>query len=299
MKSSAILKTLLQVIITLLVVLIAVLLARTLWDRYMNTPWTRDGRVRADVISVAADVSGIVVAVPVADNGYVHKGDLLMKIDPARYVLALAQAEAQVTERRVGLTTKQRDAARRAKLDGDVISNENRENSSADASAAQALYQAALAARDSAKLNLERTEVRATVDGWITNLNVHAGDFAQAGSPKLAVIDANSFWVYGYFEENKLPLMKVGDAVDMRLLGSEQIINGHVDSISRGITDRDNALGTYGLANVNPSFNWVRLAQRVPVRIHIDKVPDGITLAAGMTCTVIVKPGQRPITAAK
>ncbi|PFH08854.1 RND family efflux transporter MFP subunit [Collimonas sp. PA-H2] len=299
MKSSAILKTLLQVIITLLVVLIAVLLARALWERYMNTPWTRDGRVRADVISVAADVSGIVVAVPVADNGYVHKGDLLMKIDPARYVLALAQAEAQVTERRVGLTTKQRDAARRAKLDGDVISNESRENSSADASAAQALYQAALAARDSAKLNLERTEVRATVDGWITNLNVHAGDFAQAGSPKLAVIDANSFWVYGYFEENKLPLMKVGDAVEMRLLGSEQIINGHVDSISRGITDRDNALGTYGLANVNPSFNWVRLAQRVPVRIHIDKVPEGITLAAGMTCTVIIKPGQHPVTAAK
>ncbi|MEO6921826.1 MAG: HlyD family secretion protein [Collimonas sp.] len=299
MKPSTIVKTLLQVIITLLVVLIAVLLARALWERYMNTPWTRDGRVRADVISVAADVSGIVVAVPVADNGYVHKGDLLMKIDPARYTLALAQADALVTERRVGLTTKQRDAERRAKLDGDVISNENRENSSADASAAQASYQAALAARDSAKLNLERTEVRATVDGWITNLNVHAGDYAQAGSPKLVVIDANSFWVYGYFEENKLPLMKVGDAVDMRLLGSEQVINGHVDSISRGITDRDNALGSYGLANVNPSFNWVRLAQRVPVRIHIDKVPEGITLAAGMTCTVIVKPGQRPATATK
>lgn len=299
MKSSTILKTLLQVIITLLVVLVAVLLARALWERYMNTPWTRDGRVRADVISVAADVSGIVVAVPVADNGYVHKGDLLMKIDPARYTLALAQAEALVTERRVGLTTKQRDAERRAKLDGDVISNENRENSSADASAAQASYQAAVAARDSAKLNLERTEIRSPADGWITNLNVHAGDYAQAGAPKLAVIDANSFWVYGYFEENKLPLMKVGDAVDMRLLGSEQLITGHVDSISRGITDRDNALGTYGLANVNPSFNWVRLAQRVPVRIHIDKVPEGITLAAGMTCTVIVKPGQRSTAAAK
>ena len=294
MKSSSIIKTLLQVAITLIVVLIAFLLVRALWDRYMNTPWTRDGRVRADVISVAADVSGIVVAVPVVDNSYVHKGDLLMKIDPARYALALAQAEATVAERRIGLSTKQRDAARRAKLDGDVISNENRENSSADASAAQAQYQAALAARDSARLNLDRTEIRATVDGWITNLNVHAGDFAQAGTPKLAVIDANSFWVYGYFEENKLPLMKVGDAVDMRLLGSEQLINGHIDSISRGITDRDNALGSYGLANVNPSFNWVRLAQRVPVRIHIDKVPDGITLAAGMTCTVIVKPGARP-----
>lgn len=292
MKSSAIVKPLLQVAITLIVVLIAFLLTRTLWDHYMNTPWTRDGRVRADVISVAADVSGIVVSVPVTDNRYVHKGDLLMKIDPARYVLALAQAEAVLSERRIGLTTKQRDAERRARLDGDVISNESRENSSADASAAQAMYQAALAARDSAKLNLERTEVRAPADGWITNLNVHAGDFAQAGTPKLSVIDANSFWVYGYFEENKLPLMQVGDAADIRLLGSEQNISGHVDSISRGITDRDNAQGTYGLANVNPSFNWVRLAQRVPVRIHIDKVPDGITLAAGMTCTVIVKPRQ-------
>ncbi|MGS0744202.1 HlyD family efflux transporter periplasmic adaptor subunit [Glaciimonas sp. GG7] len=293
MNLSTVIKTLLKIAITVIVVALALWLTRILWDRYMNSPWTRDGRVRADVISVAADVSGRVIAVPVGDNAYVHKGDVLMKIDPAHYTLALAEANAMVAQRRVALSMKQRDAARRAMLDGDVISNENRENSSADASAAQAMYQAALATRDMAKLNLERTTVLAPVDGWIANLNVHAGDFAQIGVPKLAVIDAKSFWVYGYFEENKLPFMQVGDKAEMRLLGSEKLLTGHIDSIARGITDRDNGPGTNGLANVNPSFNWVRLAQRVPVRIHIDTVPTGVTLAAGMTCSVIVKPAEK------
>lgn len=293
MKSSTIFKNILKLAITLIVVSIAFLLVRALWERYMNAPWTRDGRVRADVISVAADVAGRVIAVPVHDNAYVHKGDVLMKIDPAHYTLALAEAEATVAQRRVALTMKQRDAARRAMLDGDVISNESRENASYDASSAQAMYQAALATRDMARLNLERTSVLAPADGWIANLDVHAGDFAQVGAPKLAVVDASSFWVYGYFEENKIPLMQVGDAAEMRLLGSDRLLTGHIESIARGITDRDNGPSGNGLANVNPSFNWVRLAQRVPVRIHIDKVPDGITLAAGMTCTVVVKPGEK------
>ncbi|MDP5009453.1 MAG: efflux RND transporter periplasmic adaptor subunit [Glaciimonas sp.] len=289
MKTSDVLKTLLKAAITLVVVGIAFFLTHKLWDHYMNSPWTRDGRVRADVISVAADVAGRVVEVPVRDNAFVKKGDLLMKIDPAHYTLALVQAEAVVAQYRVALTTKQRDAARRATLGVDIISSEVRENSSADASSAQATYQAALAARDIAKLNLERTEVRAPADGWVANLNVHAGDYAQAGAAKMTVIDASSFWVYGYFEENKIPLMQVGDQTEIRLLGNDKIISGHIDSIARGITDRDNGPSSNGLANVNPSFNWVRLAQRVPVRIHIDKVPDGITLAAGMTCTVVVK----------
>ncbi|QRX81153.1 HlyD family efflux transporter periplasmic adaptor subunit [Glaciimonas sp. PAMC28666] len=293
MKLSTVIKNILKITITLIVVIIACLLTRTLWNHYMNSPWTRDGRVRADVISVATDVAGRVIEVPVGDNAYVHKGDVLMKIDPAHYTLALVQADAMVAQSRVALTIKQRDAARRAMLDGDVISNESRENSSSDASAAEAVYRAALASRDMAKLNLERTNVLAPADGWIANLNVHAGDFAQVGVPKMTVIDANSFWIYGYFEENKLPLMRVGDKAEIRLLGSEQLLAGHIDSIARGITDRDNGPSSNGLANVNPSFNWVRLAQRVPVRIHIDEVPDGITLAAGMTCTVVIKPGAK------
>ncbi|KAF3997599.1 HlyD family efflux transporter periplasmic adaptor subunit [Glaciimonas immobilis] len=293
MKSLTIIKNVLKIAITLIVVTIAFLLTRSLWDHYMNSPWTRDGRVRADVISVAADVAGRVMEVPIRDNAYVHKGDVLMKIDPAHYTLALVQAEAMVAQSRVALTTKQRDAARRALLDGDVISNESRENSSSDASSAEAVYRAALAARDMAKLNLDRTSVLAPADGWVANLNVHAGDFAQIGVPKMTVVDANSFWIYGYFEENKIPLMQVGDKAEIRLLGSDMLLAGHIDSIARGITDRDNAPSSNGLANVNPSFNWVRLAQRVPVRIHIDTVPNGITLAAGMTCTVVIKPGEK------
>ncbi|MFC5475451.1 efflux RND transporter periplasmic adaptor subunit [Paraherbaspirillum soli] len=289
MKSLVSPKTLSGIALTSLVVAAALLLGDTLWNRYMNSPWTRDGRVRADVIDVAADVSGLVVEVPVHDNAYVHKGQLLMKIDPARYRIALAQADALVAQRKAALNMKRSDAARRAKLDSDVISSENRENASADATAAQAVYQEALAARDAAQLNLQRTEVRAQVDGWVSNLNIHAGDFAQAGVAKLALIDAKSFWVYGYFEETKLPLLKTGGAVEIRLLGGEQLLSGHIDSISRGITDRDNPTGSGLLANVNPSFNWVRLAQRVPVRIHIDHVPAGVTLAAGMTCTVIAR----------
>ncbi|MFZ6647563.1 biotin/lipoyl-binding protein [Undibacterium sp. TJN25] len=286
------LKTLLSILITLAMVAAAYFIGDALWNHYMNSPWTRDGRVRADVISVAADVSGQVVEVPVHDNSFVHKGDLLMKIDPARYQLALAQAETLISQRKINYDLRLHDAERRAKLDGDVISSENKENSSSTASAAKAAYQEAVVMRDSARLNLERTEVRAHVDGWVSNLNVHAGDYAQAGVAKMAVIDAQSFWVYGYFEETKLPLLKEGDSVDIRLLGSTQLLQGHIDSISRGITDRDNPTGGGLLANVNPSFNWVRLAQRVPVRINIDHIPDGITLAAGMTCTIIAKPGQ-------
>ncbi|MQR02395.1 efflux RND transporter periplasmic adaptor subunit [Glaciimonas soli] len=293
MKLSDFIKIIIKAAITLIVVVIAFILTQKLWDHYMNSPWTRDGRVRADVITVASDVAGRVLEVPVRDNAFVHKGDLLMKIDPANYTYALAQAEAVVAQHKIALSAKQRDAARRAALDVDVISSEVRENFSADASSAQATYQAALAARDLAKVNLARTEVRAPADGWIANLNVYPGDYAQAGAPKMTVIDASSFWVYGYFEENKIPLMKAGDPAEIQLLGNDKIINGHIDSIARGITDRDNAPSSNGLANVNPSFNWVRLAQRVPVRIHIDKVPDGITLAAGMTCTVVVKPNTK------
>ncbi|WP_394781041.1 biotin/lipoyl-binding protein [Undibacterium sp.] len=297
MKITISLKTLLSILITLAMVAAAYFIGDSLWNHYMNSPWTRDGRVRADVISVAADVSGQVVEVPVHDNSFVHKGDLLMKVDPARYQLALAQAETLILQRKINYDLRLHDAERRAKLDGDVISSENKENSSSTASAAKAAYQEALVMRDSAKLNLERTEVRAHVDGWVSNLNVHAGDYAQAGVAKMAVIDAQSFWIYGYFEETKLPLLKEGDSVDIRLLGSTQLLQGHIDSISRGITDRDNPTGGGLLANVNPSFNWVRLAQRVPVRINIDHIPEGITLAAGMTCTIIAKPGQSVDTA--
>jgi len=170
-----------------------------------------------------------------------------------------------------------------------VISSENRESAVSSASAAEALYQEAQASRDTARLNLQRTEVKAPVDGYVTNLDVHPGDYASAGRPLLAVLDSHSFRINGYFEETKLPRLKVGDPVRIRLMSGGPELKGHIDSLARGITDRDNPSGPRLLADVNPTFNWVRLAQRVPVRIAIDEVPDGVVLASGMTCTVIVR----------
>ena len=177
-------------------------------------------------------------------------------------------------------------------MDDQVISRENREDTDLTAISAKAEYQAALAQLDQAKLNLERTTVRSPVDGWVSNLLVRPGDFAQTGTSKLAVIDQHSFWVYGYFEEHKLPLMKIGDPAEIRLLGSDIVLHGHVESIARGITDRDTPTDVRLLANVNPSFNWVRLAQRVPVHITLDNIPKDLTLVAGMTCSVVVKPAS-------
>jgi len=285
-------KSIFRFSITLLIFLAAIFLGWTLWKHYMVSPWTRDGRIRADVVNIAPDVSGQIVELPVRDNQLVHKGDLLMQIDPAHYQLALQQAEAAVLEKKAELDMRRAQARRRADLDNLVVSRETREDSDVQANAAQAQYQIAVVQRDTAKLNLERTRVIAPVDGYVTNLNVRRGDYASVGAAKFAIIDSNSFWVYGYFEETKLPYLSVGDKAKIQLI-SGAVLQGHVDSIARGIYDRDNPQSRELLADVNPTFNWVRLAQRVPVRIHIDEVPQGVLLAAGLTCTVVLEPSKK------
>lgn len=278
-------------IATALVFVLALVIGRSLWVHYMEEPWTRDGRVRAQIVNVAPDVSGAVVDLPIADNMFVKKGQVLMQIDPAHYRIAVEQAEAAVAASRAQWRMRQGQAARRADMDSLVVSKESRENATSAAAGAQALYQQAVAALDAAKLNLARTTVVSPVDGYVTNLSVFRGDYANAGAPKLAIVDSHSFWVYGYFEETKLPRVKIGAKAQMRLM-SGGVLQGHVESISRGIYDRDNPQSRELVADVNPTFNWVRLAQRVPVRIHIDHTPDGVVLAAGTTCTVIVSPQQ-------
>lgn len=276
---------------TLLVLALAIWIGRTLWEHYMNTPWTRDGRVRADIINVAADVNGYVVGVPVKDNQLVKKGDVLLEIDPEHYEIMVKQAQSLVASRKATWEMRKVNAHRRADMDSLVISRENRDDASNIADSALADYQHALAQLDAAQLNLKRTKVLATVDGYVTNLNVHRGDYARVGDPKMAVIDQDSFWVYGFFEETKLPHIRVGDKADLQMMSGE-VLKGHVESISRGIYDRDNPESRELVADVNPTFNWVRLAQRVPVRIHINEIPDGFLLAAGTTCTVIVDQGK-------
>ncbi len=275
---------------TLGVVLAALWLGRSLWVNYMESPWTRDGRVRADVVTVAPDVAGLVLEVPVRDNQAVKKGDLLLRIDPARYRLAVDEARALVAARRASLAMREQNARRRLALDEQVVSREDRDDAANAADAARAEYRRALVQLEQAELDLARTRVLAPVDGYVTNLAVRPGDYAQAGAAQLAVVDRHSYWVYGYFEETKLPLLEIGARVDMQLM-SGQVLEGHIESIARAIYDRDNPQSRELIADVNPTFNWVRLAQRVPVRIALDRVPDGVLLAAGITCTVIVREG--------
>ncbi|UDM54059.1 HlyD family secretion protein [Cupriavidus sp. MP-37] len=283
----------LRVLATGLLLAAAVMLGYSLWQHYMYSPWTRDGRVRADVISIAADVSGPVAQVPVRDNQEVRKGDLLFAIDPERFRQAVAQAEAQVRARKAELDLRQQQARRRMNLDSTVVSAESREDVGAQEKQARANYEASLAALDSARLNLRRSEVYAPVDGYVTNLNLHGGDYVSAGAARMALIDKHSYWVYGYFEETKLPNVHVGARAEVRLLAGGKPLSGHVESIARGIADRDNPTSANLLADVNPVFTWIRLAQRVPVRIRLDALPDDLPLAMGTTCTVTILTEQK------
>jgi multidrug resistance efflux pump len=282
-----------RIAITLLLAAAALYAGRAGWDHYMESPWTRDARVRADVVTIGADVAGVVTTVRVRDNQFVQKGDVLFIVDAERYASALASADAALAAQQVERTRRGSEAQRRAGLDDDVIPAESRESAAYAVGTATAQYRGALAARRLAKLNLERTVVRAPVSGYVTNLHVHPGDFAAVGAPKLALIDSASYYVMGYFEETRLPLLKPGAAVDVRLLDGVAL-RGHIDSIARGITDRDAATGRELLADVNPTFNWVRLAQRIPVRIALDGVPQGVPLVAGTTCTVTITQAPAP-----
>jgi RND family efflux transporter MFP subunit len=277
-----------RVLVTVIAVVIAAVAGWHLWRTYQESPWTRDGRVRANVVTVAPDVAGAVIDLKVHDNQEVKIGDVLFIIDPARYQLALQQAEAALAGAKSASDQRQDELERREKLSPASITEEALMQARSAALSARATYDGAVAAVGAAKLNLARTEVRAPVNGHVTNLLVDRGDYATAGRAMLAIIDSDSFYVAGYFEETKLRYIKIGDPVSVRLMGYEAPIQGHVQSVARAITDRENVMASDLIANVNPTFNWVRLAQRIPVRIAIDNVPDGITLSAGMTATIVV-----------
>lgn len=278
-------------VVTAFVVAGAAVAAWFAWQDYTRNPWTRDGRVHADIIEIAPDVSGAVAQVRVKDNQAVKKGDVLFTIDPERYRFMLSQAEANVQGREQELEQRRRELERRTRLSTAAITVEAREQAETAVATAAAEYDQALAALNTARLNLDRTELRSPVNGFVTNLQVNAGDYATAGRALLAIVNSDSFHVAGYFEETKIRNIREGDRATVRLMGFPDEIQGHVESISRAIADRETAQTSDGLiANVNPTFSWVRLAQRVPVRIALDRVPDDIRLSAGMTATVIVTP---------
>ncbi|MFS2327574.1 efflux RND transporter periplasmic adaptor subunit [Brucella sp. H1_1004] len=274
--------------LTLCLVAVSAFIALKAWNHYERTPWTRDARVGVDVVQIAPEVSGTVNSVSVIDNQFVRRGDILYELDPERLRLAVALAEAEVEAKRQDVIVRQATALRHSQLK-DVVSQESAQQSSGAAKVASAGYQSALVALDLAKLNLARSTVRAPVDGYVTNFRLQPGDYATAGLTSVAVLDAASFWITGYFEETKFQQIRVGDPASIMLMGFDQPISGHVESLGRGIENSNDAPGHLGLPSVAATFSWVRLAQRMPVRIKIDEVPFGVELAAGMTATVEIR----------
>jgi multidrug resistance efflux pump len=288
-------RTIVRVLLTLIFLAVAGFLGYDMANYYLYSPWTRDARVRANVATVAPDISGWVDDIRVRDNQFVHKGDVLFVIDQERFRLALADAEATLAARHAQYLMLLEQYERRSKLTpGYSVTVETLDNARRQSETAAANYQQAIASRDTAALNLKRTEVRASVNGFITNLNLAPGTYASQGKPVMALIDSDSYRVGAYFEETKIPHIRPGASVEIYLMDGSPALQGTVSGISMGITDQDNKDGPELLSSVNPTFTWVRLAQRIPVRIDITHVPPGVLISAGMTATVVIKDGAAP-----
>ena len=277
-------------IVTAIAVVVAGVLGGAMWHAYMGAPWTRDGTVRAYVVTVAPEVAGRIVELPVADNQFVHKGELLLVIDQTNFKIAVNLTEAAVQQALVSAQNTGRQSWRRQQLSTLAVTVEEQQTFQTNAIAAQAQHQQAQANLAQARVNLERTEIRSPVNGWVTNLLTQRGDYVNVGSNVVSLVDADSFWIDGYFEETTLAGIGEGAPASIKLMGYSPIVRGHVDSVARAINVANAQPNGQGLANVNPIFTWVRLAQRIPVRIHIDEVPKGVVLAAGMTGTVQIDP---------
>jgi len=283
-----------RILLTLLMVALAIAAVVWIWRYYETDPWTRDGKVRVDVVEVSADVSGIVTDVLVRDNQPVKAGDPLFVIDRARFKTKLAQVDAGIENARASLANARRDSARYQSL-GDLVSAEVRDQRATAVQLARADLRQKIADREMAALDLDRATVRARVNGLVTNLGLRPGDYVQTGKPVFALVDTDSYYVVGYFEETKLDEFRIGDKARVTLLGNDdRAILGHVDSITGGIDDRESQPSNNELPNIQPTFSWIRLAQRVPVRIVIDRIPGDMRLIAGRTASVTIVPTAVP-----
>jgi multidrug resistance efflux pump len=282
------------ILVTLGTVAVAAWLAWATWQVYMAAPWTRDGSVRAYVVTMAPEVAGRIVKLPVVDNQFVHKGDVLFEIEPADYRIALESAQAQAQRDGAALDYARTNENRQARLAKEGwASTEVYQQTTSTLHQLEAAVAADQAAINKAQLDLSRVVVRSPVNGYVTNLLAQLGDYATVGQKLISVVDSDSFWVDGYFEETSLRRIQDGDPATVKLMGYSQLVRGHVGGVARGINIPNAQPDQAGLASVNPIFTWVRLAQRVPVRIKIDQVPDGVRLVAGMTATVQIDPQLR------
>ena len=274
---------------TLAVALVAILISLLTWQYYVTAPWTRNGTVRAQVANVAPQISGKIVELRAADNQFVHKGDVLYVIDPFDFEVTVGVNKSLVEQQAADVEIKQTESERRQHLSDLATTPEQQQIYAGNAAQAKAAYQSAVHQLAQAEVNLKRTSVVSSVDGYVTNLLLRVGDYAVAGVSNISVIDSNSFWIDGYFEETRMARVCAGDRAEAQLMGYTRPILGHVKTITRGISVSNATAGTQGLPNVDPIYTWVRLAQRVPVRIATDTVPPEVPLVSGMTATVTIR----------
>src|SRR5215510_12075789 len=283
---------LLRMAATAAIAVVALLIALVAWDHYSAGPWTRDGRVRVQVASVAPQISGQITELRIVDNQFVRKGDLLYVIDPFDFDVALRTNKAILQQRMADLNVKDLQSERRRRLSDLASSTEEKQVYEGNALQAKAAVDSAEEQVRQAQINLQRTEVRSPVNGIVTNLLLREGDYTHQGAANISIIDTDSYWVDGYFEETKLARLCVGDRAEAKLMGYSAPIKGHVATVTRGVSVSNAAASTQGLPNVDPVYTWVRLAQRVPVRIAIDHVPAGVPLVSGLTATITLLDGK-------
>lgn len=273
--------------ITLVLVILAFIAIFRAWAYYTESPWTRDARFSADVVAIAPDVSGLITQVNIHDNQLVKQGQVLFTVDRPRYQKALEEAQADVAYYQALANEKRREAGRRNKLGIQAMSREEIDQANNVLQTVQHQLARAEATRDLATLDLERTIIRAPADGWVTNLNVYTGEFITRGSTAVALVKKNSFYVMAYMEETKLEGVRPGYRAEITPLGSNSVLHGAVDSVAAGVTNASSTRDDKGMATVDSNLEWVRLAQRVPVRIRLD-AQQGALWPAGTTATVVI-----------
>jgi len=273
--------------ITILLVIIAIVIIFRAWVFYTESPWTRDAKFAADVVAISPDVTGLITDVPVHDNQLVKKGDTLFVVDRPRYQKALDQAQADVEYYQALVSEKRREAARRNQLGTSAMSREAIDQANNDLQTTEHQLAKSIATRDLSKIDLDRTAITAPSDGWVTNLNVYEGEFITRGSVAVALVQQHSFYVLAYLEETKLHGVEPGYRAEVTPLGSNVVLRGTVDSVAAGVTNSSSSVDSKGMATVDSNLEWVRLAQRVPVRIRLDRQP-GNRFPAGTTATVVI-----------
>lgn len=279
--------------LTLVLLGVIVVAISFVWDRYMYTPWTRDARLRAEVVDIAPDVSGWVSQLKVRNAEHVDKGETLFVIDREHYRIALELAQARLDAAHVAWQRAEEVYLRRQRMTTGDVSTEETVLARLDAAAKKTSWQQAQANLDAAALDLRRTVYSAPADGTLIDLNLEQGDYVTRGAERLALVKDHSLYLIGYFEESKLPRIHVGDKADIWLMAGSRHLHGHVSSMDAGIDNANITPGNELLPQVAPTFAWIRMAQRIPVNIRIDAIPPGIKLTSGMSATVRIDPQSK------